>query len=133
MAKATKNKSLEAPFDAALWRRATKSAEKYSVLVQAVGDRFIARCVEMPGVTALGATSDEALQALREPLTVAIATLLESDRKVPAPAGEGKRESQVNVKLTAEERIIVEEASKREGFRGLSDYFRHAALRLAGA
>lgn len=133
MAKTSTKESLDQPFSATVWRRATEVAGKYGMLVGASDNRFFAKCVEMPGIVVFGKTAEDAIEALHEPLTIAIASLLEADRKVPAPMVEGKRESQVNVKLTAEERVVVEAAAKREGFTGLSDFFRHAALRLARA
>ena len=62
----------------------------------------------------------------REALCVAVATMLEQERTPPlAP---NKRSAQVNVRLTVEEKLLLEETAKREGFKGLSDFIRHLAL-----
>lgn len=40
----------------------------------------------------------------------------------------GKRTQQVNVRLTPEEKVILEGTARRKGFEGLSDFIRAAAL-----
>ncbi len=44
------------------------------------------------------------------------------------PVGATKRAAQVNVRLTQEEKLLLEETAKREGFKGISDFIRHLAL-----
>ncbi len=56
-----------------------------------------------------------------------VATLLEQEIEPPVPASE-KRSEQLNVRLTSSERIRIESAAKRQGFRGVSDFVRAAAL-----
>ncbi len=57
-----------------------------------------------------------------------MACLLEDGQKPPTPAREGTRTQQVNVRLTAEEKAVLETTAKRKGFKGLSDFLRSAAL-----
>ena len=66
--------------------------------------------------------------ATREALAVAVATLLEAGDVPPPPASEGKRTEQVNVRLTPEEKLLLEEAARSRGFRGLGDFVRSSAL-----
>jgi len=61
-----------------------------------------------------------------DPLRIAVATMLEQ-RRTP-PMSVNKRSAQVNVRLTAEEKLLLTETAKREGFKGLSDFIRHLAL-----
>jgi len=63
-----------------------------------------------------------------EATTLAVATLLESGEHPPAPARDGNREHQMNIRLTAEEKLALEAAARQRGFRSVSDYVRHAAL-----
>ena len=58
----------------------------------------------------------------------AIATTLESGGTPPAPAREGKRDQQVNVRISADEKMRLEEIARREGYRSVSDFIRAAAL-----
>ncbi|MBL8759721.1 MAG: type II toxin-antitoxin system HicB family antitoxin [Phycisphaerae bacterium] len=115
------------------WRRAGEMAGLYSVVLSHADGEWMAKCVELPTVFVFGKTPEAAMKKIQEPLTVVIATLLEAERPVPAPMTEGKRDAQVNVKLTAEERFVVENAAKNRGFKGLSDFFRFAALQIARA
>jgi hypothetical protein len=36
-----------------------------------------------------------------------------------------KRPAQINVRLTPEEKLLLEETARQEGFKGLSDFIRH--------
>jgi len=57
-----------------------------------------------------------------------IATLLEMGEKPPAPSRQGVRSEQVNIRVTVEEKAIMEVVAKQKGFRGLSDFIRSGAL-----
>jgi uncharacterized protein (DUF1778 family) len=61
-------------------------------------------------------------------MITAVATMLEDGDTPPPPASDAMRSEQVNVRLTAEERLALETAAQRHGFRGLSDFIRNAAL-----
>ena len=87
----------------------------------------------MPTVFADGKTEARCLAATREALTAAIATMLASRQRPPTPAQQERREAQVNVRLTAEERLLLEETARRNHFRGLSDFMRAAALARAAS
>lgn len=49
------------------------------------------------------------------------------DGRTP-PLDVKRRAAQVNVRLSAEEKLVLEETARREGFKGLSDFIRHLAL-----
>jgi uncharacterized protein (DUF1778 family) len=57
--------------------------------------------------------------------------MLEDGQVPPAPASEQKRTEQVNVRLTTEERLLLEEAAHNKGFRGISDFVRTTSLAQA--
>jgi len=80
----------------------------------------------MPTVFADGQTPDACVRAVREALTVAVATMLENGKRPPTSAN--RRSVQVNIRLTPDEKLALEEAASRMGFKGLSDFIRHAAL-----
>ena len=67
----------------------------------------------------------------RAAFVAVLATMIEAGQTVPAPAGEGRRDQQVNVRLTSDERPALETAARQRGFAGISDFVRAAAL--AGA
>jgi len=75
-----------------------------------------------------GATPNKCVADVRQALTGAVALMLEQGESPPAPATERKRTAQVNIRLTPEEKLRLEEAARRDGFRGLSDYIRTTTL-----
>jgi len=78
-----------------------------------------------PTIAACAANTLEATAA-------SIATLLEDGRRPPAPSRDAVRTQQVNIRLSNDEKLQLEAAAKREGFRSVSDYVRSAALRGVG-
>ena len=119
-------------FDAATAREAAAIAARYQVILEAEDGHWYGRGLELPHVFGDGATPDKCVAATREALTAAVAYLLEQGQKPPAPARTGRRTQQVNVRLTAEEKAIIEGTARRKGFSGLSDYLRAAALESTG-
>lgn len=85
----------------------------------------------MPTVMSDGKTVTACVKSVLEATTLAIAAMLESGERPPAPAREGKRDQQVNIRLTAEEKLALESIAAREGFRSVSDFIRTASLRNA--
>ncbi len=126
----TTGDDLARPFDPALLRRAREIASSYRLTFEADPDvGYLGSSVELPGVFADGKTIEACARETLEALTTTVATLLETGQRPPSPASEGKREQQVNIRLTADERLRIEEAARVEGFRSVSDYIRAAALR----
>lgn len=120
------------PFDDEVWSKAVRFGEQYKIVLEMTEkDKVLARCLEIPTAFAIASTPSAAVKKLREVVTVIVATMLEMGKRAPAPSAEGKREAQVNVRLSSEERLLLEEAARKQGFKGLSDYFRSAALRAA--
>jgi len=89
---------------------------------------FIGSAAEMPTVFADGRTANRCIERVREALAVAVAVMLEQGQSPPAPASERRREMQVNIRLTAEEKLLLEQAARQRGFRGISDFLRSVAL-----
>lgn len=122
------------PVAAAIWKQARELVHQYQlVLIQDPEVQgYVGRTVEMPLVMADGSTLAAAAEATLEATSLAVASMLEDGHQPPAPSSEGKRNRQVNVRLTAEEKFRLEEAARREGFRSLSDFLRSAAIGRAG-
>lgn len=123
------SKALDRPFDPELFARARKIALQYRVITEPEGREYFGTSVEMPGVFVHGATEAQCVAQAREALTVAVATMMELDQRPPSPASDERREAQVNIRLTPNERMRIEETARQEGFRSISDYMRHTALR----
>ena len=119
------------PPDPVAWLEAERLVSQYQVILHCEGGRWYGRGFEFPKVFADGATADECVAETRKAMQGAAALLIESGKSPPAPAREGTRHQQVNVRLTAEERLLFESAARRKGFAGLSDFFRSAATNEA--
>lgn len=120
---------LDRPFDPKVLERARAVANRYRIMLEADEDvGFVGSAVEMPHVYADGRTPDACVAATREALAAVAANQMERGQTPPAPASQQRREEQVNVRLTAQEKMLLEEAARSKGFRGLSDFMRNAAL-----
>ena len=123
-----KLKELNRAFSKKILATAEKVAEKYEVILAFKDGRWYGKGIEMPTVFGEGKNPNECIADTREALVSAVAYLLEIGENAPTPATEGKRTEQVNVRLTAEEKIILSASAKSHGFRGLADYLRARAL-----
>ena len=128
----TRKQDISRAFDPAVLTKATKLVRQYRLTFERDAEvGFVGSSIEMPYVMADGATIEDCATSTAEALIGAIATLLEAGERPPSPASKGKRERQINVRLTAEEKVRLEEAARREGFRSISDFIRTTALNRA--
>src|SRR5215207_1577132 len=126
MSAKSKNSSarIDRPFDAGILRRAREIADAYQIILQFEDGLYYGRGLEMPTVMNHGKTPDECVRETKDILTTAVAYMLEKGETPPAPASENKRTEQVNVRLTPEEKLLLEEKARTKGFRGVSDFVR---------
>jgi predicted RNase H-like HicB family nuclease len=124
-------KAIDRPFTSAVMKRARQIAERYQVIVSCEEGHWYGRGLELPNVFGDGKTVNECVKDSREALCGAVALMLEQGERPPAPSRIGTRTTQVNVRLTAEEKALLESTAKRKGFSGLSDFIRTAAMELA--
>jgi predicted RNase H-like HicB family nuclease len=120
--------AIDRPFDPAILRRARDVANGYQIILHFEDGRYYGRGLELPHVMNDGTTPDECVENTRDILTTAVAYMLETGEVPPPPAGENKRTEQVNIRLTSEEKLLLEEAARSQGFRGISDYMRSTSL-----
>ncbi len=123
-----REKALNRPFDKAVLAKARAIADRYKIIVEFEDEDWHGYGLEMPTVFGDGRTVQAAVADTREALVTAVAYMLEKGEAPPAPAREGNRSVQVNVRLTPEEKVVLESRSKARGFRGLSDYIRASVL-----
>ena len=129
-----RNSRVDRPFAPAILKQARQIAGRYRIILEPSEELgFIGRAWELPTGFAHGATPDECVEATRKGVTAAVATMLEAGRRPPAPASRARRQAQINIRVSAEEKMILEETARRNGFRGVSDYIRATALGRAGA
>lgn len=123
--------SPDRPFDPDVLARAERVAKQYRYTVEHDADEgvYVGSSVELLYVLADGPTPGECVAAAIAAHTAAVATLLERGETPPPPASEGKRDRQLNIRLSGHEKHALEAAAQRAGFRSVSDFVRHAAMR----
>jgi predicted RNase H-like HicB family nuclease len=126
-----RSRKLDRPFATEILARARRIAETYQVVMWFEDGDYFGRGVELPGKFADGKTPDQCMRNTREAFVATIATMLEDGQAPPPAANEGARTEQVNVRLTAEEKVSLEAAARREGYRDVCDFVRSAALAKA--
>ena len=125
------SKRIDRPFAPALLAQARTIAEEYQVVLAFEDGEWYGRGLELPYVFGDGKTPGRCVASTREAFVAAVATLLERGERPPTPAHSGHRTTQVNVRLTAEEKSLLEATAHSKGFNGLSDFMRAAALESA--
>lgn len=118
------------PFKPSILREAKKFAGEYHIILERNDELgFIGTSIELPTVFSDGKTPDKCYKSTQQALTVAAATMIESGQKPPQSSSTKKRTAQVNIRLSAEEKLLLSNSATNSGFKGLSDFIRDAALR----
>ncbi len=117
------------PFRPAILQEARAIARGYKLTIEK-SERlgYIGSSVELPTVFADGDTPEKCYEATQEALSVAVATMLEAGQTPPQAAAFMKRTTQVNVRLTHEEKAMSASAAAKAGFKGLGDFIRTTVL-----
>ncbi len=124
-------KAIDRPFPPEVVKQARQIAEPYQVILSCEEGHWYGRGLELPNVFGDGKTVNECVKETREALCGAVALMLEQGQRPPAPSRIGTRTTQVNVRLTAEEKALLESTAQRKGYSGLSDFIRTAAIESA--
>src|SRR5215213_3975473 len=103
---------LDRPFDPGIWDRARGIVEQYQLVLHFADGEWYGRGLEFPTAMSDGKTPNECVRNTRESLTIAVATMLEDGEAPPPPAREGKRTEQVNLRLTLEEKLALENSAR---------------------
>ena len=123
--------AIERPIDADAMAKAKAIAHEYQVILACEDGHWYGRGLELPGIHGDGKTVGQCVENTREAFCGWVAYLIEEGQRPPTPAREGTRTMQVNVRLTAEEKALLEVTAKRKGFSGVSDFVRAAAMEVA--
>ena len=124
-------RAIDRPFDKAVLARARRTAEQYQIVLKFEDGEWYGHGLELPGARGDGKTPAAAVADTREALVTMVAYMLEEGQAIPAPASEGNRSVQINIRVTPEEKTMLESRSRAKGFRGLSDFIRTAMLERA--
>ena len=123
-----KVKGISAPFDKGVLNAAHRIVEAYDIVLRREDDEWYGHALEYPEAMGDGKTPTACIKATQKALVAAVATMIEAGETPPAPARQGVRNEQVNVRLTHEEKAVLETSAKQKGFRGLSDFIRAGAM-----
>ena len=123
-----KTKEISNPFDPDVLKSASRIVEAYDIVLRHDDDEWYGHALEYPEAMGDAATPTACIKATRKALVAAVATMMEAGQTPPAPARQGIRNEQVNIRLTHEEKAVLETSAKQKGFRGLSDFIRAGAM-----
>jgi len=126
--KARKAARGDRPFDAAVWKRAQALAARYRIVIWHEDGEYYGRGLELPFVLNDGTTPDNCVKAVRDILATTVAAMMERGETPPPPASDAKRSEQVNVRVTPEEKLLLEQSARQGGFDGISDFMRAKAI-----
>jgi predicted RNase H-like HicB family nuclease len=132
-AAASNKKRLDRPFDPAIVREAQSLSRRYQVVIRFDEEcgEYYGRGLELPGALGDGRTPDQCVASTRAAMEAVAAFMLETGQSPPTPVAEGSRKIQLNIRVTADEKLIFEQAARSTG-QGLSDFIRAAALVRTG-
>ncbi|MCC6428383.1 MAG: type II toxin-antitoxin system HicB family antitoxin [Phycisphaerales bacterium] len=124
---------LSRPFAPAVLKKAAEIVKTYRLLFERDSDLgYLGSTVEMPTVMGDGKTLEACGRHVLEATTFVIAYMLEKGQTPPASSREGKRDQQLNIRVSAEEKLRLEAAARAGGYRSVSDYLRESGLNRAG-
>jgi len=125
-------RGLSRPFAPGVLKQAKQIVGDYQIVLTSEDGEWYGRGLELPQVFGDGLTPAACIENTREALAATVAYMLEEGQTPPVPAKNGKRTTQVNVRLTAEEKAILEGSARRKGFQGLADFIRASVLESVG-
>lgn len=130
--KSSRMKPKETPIDRELLKKAEGFARDYHIVIESHERAgYMGTSLEIPTVFSTGATPDKCVSATQQALTVAIAAMMEAGVNPPKPYVERKRDEQMNIRIDAEEKLLLKQAANRQGFSSISEFVRVTVLRNA--
>ena len=125
--------AIDRPFDAKILARAKAIADKYQVVLWQEDGEWYGRGVELPTTMNDGKTAERCVANVRDSFVTTVAWMLERGKQPPPAVSERARTMQVNLRVTADEKLSLEAAAKQKGYGGVSDFVRAAALGAANS
>lgn len=122
---------IDRPFDPAILKRAKGIVDRYQVVIRRESDGYYGRGLELPGALGNGTTPAACLDSTRDSMAAVVAFMIERGETPPPAASDETKLVQLNVRISAGEKMMFEEAARQRG-QGLSDFIRSAGLERAG-
>ncbi len=121
---------VDRPFDAAILKRAKGIVDRYQVVIRRESDGYFGRGLELPGALGGGAMPAACLDSTKESMVAVVAFMLERGETPPPAASDETKLVQLNVRISAGDKLMFEEAARQRG-QGLSEFIRSAAVEHA--
>jgi predicted RNase H-like HicB family nuclease len=128
---ATKTKVRTGPFDKGVLAAAERLVDAYDIVLRREDGEWVGHALEYPEAIGVGGTVEECMAETRKSLLAGVAAMLEDGETPPVPARQNVRSEQVNLRLTPEEKALLESRSRTRGFRGVADFVRASVLEKA--
>lgn len=125
---AAKTRIKSGPFDKAVVAAAQRLVDAYDIVMRREEGEWVGHALEYPEAIGVGKTVQQCMEETRTSLLAGVAAMLEEGATPPIPARQNVRSEQVNLRLTPEEKAVLESRSRTKGFRGIADYVRTVAL-----
>ena len=116
------------PFGKEILAAARRLVDAYDIVMRLEEGEWVGHALEYPEAIGVGKTEQRCMAETRKSLLAGVASMLEDGDNPPIPARQNVRSEQVNLRLTPEEKAVLESRSRSKGFRGIADYVRSAAL-----
>lgn len=126
-----RGRRIDHPFDPTILKRAKAIVDHYQVVIRREEEGYFGRGLELPGALGDGTTPANCLESTKESMTAVVAFMLERGETPPAAAADETKLVQLNVRISAGEKLRFEEAARQRG-QGLSEFIRSAAVERAG-
>jgi predicted RNase H-like HicB family nuclease len=123
-----RRKNIRRPFDRAILDKARRIAGQYQIVIWFEDGEYYGRGLELPMTFGDGKTPDACVAATRKAMTSTVAYMLEQDQTFPPPASSNKLTEQVNVRMSSNDKLLIESIARQRGYTSVADYLRAVAL-----
>ena len=125
---ATRTKVNTKPIEKHILAAAERIVDDYDIVLRREDGEWVGHALEYPEAIGSGKTVQECMDETRQCLIIGVASMLNAGETPPIAARQNVRSEQVNLRLTPEEKALLESRSRAKGFRGVADYMRTAVL-----
>ncbi len=124
----TEREAIDAEFSKTILDKANAVASAYEIVLRQEDGEWYGHALEYPEAMGDGKTPAAAIKATRKAIVSGVAVLLEMGETPPRPARQQIRDQQVNIRISVEEKALLEARARAQGFRGISDYMRTVSM-----
>lgn len=120
--------ALDRPFASDVLARAEAAVADYQFVLRQEGGEWFGNGLEMPEAVGDGKDVAACVRSIRSAMVSVAAYMIEQGQEPPPAAREGVRTEQINVRLSASERLALDTKARQHGHKGISDFVRSSLL-----